>query len=158
MIYKTRVAYRPKAERPLWERTLKEIVLPAKVPGLDQEEDQLDYFKHLWGYSITGETRDEIIAIHQGPGASGKTTITSAIQHALGPYVLQVDPDLLAAKGDHFKPTYELAFGVGKRIFLTNESKDGAKLNSQLIKRIATEGQEFNARQIREALRLYPQS
>jgi len=150
MIYKTRVAYRPKAERPLWERTLKEIVLPAKVPGLDQEEDQLDYFKHLWGYSITGETRDEIIAIHQGPGASGKTTITSAIQHALGPYVLQVDPDLLAAKGDHFKPTYELAFGVGKRIFLTNESKDGAKLNSQLIKRIATEGQEFNARQIRE--------
>ena len=54
------------------------------------------------------------------------------------------------AKGDHFAPAYELAFGVGKRIFLTNECKDGAKLNSQLIKRIATEGQEFNARQIRE--------
>lgn len=140
MLHKTRVAYKPKAERPLWETTLEDII----------EESERAYFKTLWGYSITGETRDEIIAIHQGPGASGKTTVTSAIQHALGPYVLQVDPDLLAAKGDHFKPTYELAFGVGKRIFLTNESKDGAKLNSQLIKRIATEGQEFNARQIRE--------
>ena len=140
MLHKTRVPYRPKAERSLWETSLDDII----------EESERAYFKTLWGYSTTGETRDEIIAIHQGPGASGKTTITSAIQHALGSYVLQVDPDLLAAKGDHFKPTYELAFGVGKRIFLTNESKDGAKLNSQLIKRIATEGQEFNARQIRE--------
>ena len=140
MLHKTRVAYKPNAERTLWEETLEDIV----------KESERAYFKTLWGYSTTGETREEIVAIHQGPGASGKTTITSAIQHALGPYVLQVDPDLLAAKGDHFKPTYELAFGVGKRIFLTNESKDGAKLNSQLIKRIATEGQEFNARQIRE--------
>jgi P4 family phage/plasmid primase-like protien len=140
MLHKTRVPYKPNAERPLWEETLEDIV----------KESERAYFKTLWGYSTTGETREEIVAIHQGPGASGKTTITSAIQHALGPYVLQVDPDLLAAKGDHFKPTYELAFGVGRRIFLTNESKDGAKLNSQLIKRIATEGQEFNARQIRE--------
>jgi P4 family phage/plasmid primase-like protien len=144
MLYRTRAPYKPRAERVLWEQTLKEIIPP------DGDEDQLNYFKALWGYSITGETRDEILAVHQGPGASGKTTITSAIQYALGDYVLQVDPDLLASKGDSFKPAYELAFGVGKRIFLTNESKEGAKLNSQLIKRIATEGQEFNARQIRE--------
>lgn len=144
MLHKTRVPYKPRAERPLWEKTLKEIILPAG------DEDQLDYFKCLWGLSTTGETRDEVFAIHQGPGASGKTTITSAIQHALGSYVLQIDPDLLASKADQFKPPYELAFGVGKRIFLTNESKDGARLHSQLIKRIATEGAEFNARQIRE--------
>lgn len=140
MLHKTRVPYKPRSERPLWEKTVEEII----------SESEQSYFKTLWGYSITGETRDEIIAIHQGPGASGKTTITSAIQHALGSYVLQVDPDVLMTKGDHFAPSYELAFGVGKRIFLTNESKEGAKLNSQLIKRIATEGQEFNARQIRE--------
>ncbi len=152
MLHRTRVNYRPKAPRELWLKTLEEIILDAKVSSQRGEsaESQLDYYKTLWGYSITGETREEILAIHQGPGASGKTTITSAIQHALGSYVLQVDPDILAAKGDFFKPAYELAFGVGKRIFLTNESKDGAKLNSQLIKRIATEGQEFNARQIRE--------
>jgi P4 family phage/plasmid primase-like protien len=140
MLHKTQVSYKPKADRNLWLKTLGEII----------SESEADYFKTLWGYSITGETRDEILAIHQGPGASGKTTITSAIQYALGPYVLQVDPDILMTKGDNFAPTYELALGVGKRIFLTNESKDGAKLNSQLIKRIATEGQEFNARQIRE--------
>lgn len=140
MLHKTRVSYKPRAPHELWDKTLEDI-----LPG-----DQLDYFKTLWGYSITGESREEILAIHQGPGASGKTTITSAIQHALGSYVLQVDPDILMTKGDHFAPAYELAFGVGKRTFLTNESKDGAKLNSQLIKRIATEGAEFNARQIRE--------
>ncbi len=140
MLHKTRVSYKPRAEMVLWQKTLDEII------GASERA----YFKTLWGYSITGETREEILAIHQGPGASGKTTITSAIQYALGSYVLQVDPDILMAKGEFFKPAYELAFGVGKRIFLTNESKEGAKLNSQLIKRIATEGQEFNARQIRE--------
>ena len=154
MLHKTRVAYKPRADRVVWEKILEEILPAVKIPGpIDRTEiaeGQLEYFKTLWGYSITGETREEILAIHQGPGASGKTTITSAIQHALGSYVLQVDPDILMTKGDHFAPAYELAFGVGKRIFLTNESKEGAKLNSQLIKRIATEGQEFNARQIRE--------
>ena len=152
MLHKTRVAYKPKAVRDLWNKILEEIIVDAKIPSAWGEvtEGQLDYFKSLWGYSITGETRDEIIAIHQGQGGSGKTTITSAIQYALGSYVLQVDPDILMAKGDSFKPAYELALGIGRRIFLTNESKDGAKLNSQLIKRIATEGQEFNARQIRE--------
>jgi P4 family phage/plasmid primase-like protien len=152
MLHKTRVAYKPKAGRDLWLKTLDEIIVDAKISSQwgESTESQLDYFKTLWGYSITGETRDEILAIHQGPGASGKTTITSAIQYALGSYVLQVDPDILMAKSEIFKPAYELAGGVGKRIFLTNESKEGAKLNSQLIKRIATEGQEFNARQIRE--------
>lgn len=152
MLHKTRVPYKPRAERKLWEKVVGEILPAARVVGpvVDKEvdEDQQDYFRTLWGYSCTGEVREEIAAIHQGAGAAGKTTITSGIQYAMGSYVLQVDPDLLAAKKDSFKPTYELANGVGKRIFLTNESKDGAKLNTQLIKRIATEGQEFNARQI----------
>lgn len=68
----------------------------------------------------------------------------------MGSYIQQVDPDILISKGDVYKPSYELAMGVGKRIFLTNESKEGAKINTQLIKMIATEGAEFNARQIRE--------
>jgi len=152
MIHKTAVSYRPKAKSELWIKTLDEI-LPAvniSATGLENWEDQQDYFKTLWGYSITGETRSEIFTIHQGAGGCGKNTITWPIHGAMGSYVQQVDPNILVAKGDYFRPDYELANGVGKRIFLTNESKDGAKLNSQLIKSIATEGALFNARQIRE--------
>lgn len=152
MLHKTAVSYKPKAPRELWEKTLDEI-LPAvnlSATGLENLEDQQDYCKTLWGYSITGETRDEIFVIHQGAGGCGKNTITWPIQGALGSYVQQVDPNILVAKGDYFRPDYELANGVGKRIFLTNESKDGAKLNGQLIKTVATEGAVFNARQIRE--------
>jgi putative DNA primase/helicase len=151
-LHKTAVRYRPKAPRDLWEKTLAEI-MPAvnlSATGLENLEDQQDYFQTLWGYSITGETRDEIFIIHQGAGGCGKNTITWPIHGAMGSYVQQVDPNILVAKGDYFRPDYELANGVGKRIFLTNESKDGAKLNGQLIKAIATEGAVFNARQIRE--------
>jgi putative DNA primase/helicase len=118
--------------------------------SLENLESQQDYFKTLWGYSITGETRNEIFTIHQGAGGCGKNTITWPIHGAMGSYVQQIDPNILVTKGDFFRPDYELANGVGKRIFLTNESKDGAKLNGQLIKAIATEGAVFNARQIRE--------
>lgn len=152
MLHKTAVSYKPKAFRELWTKTLEEI-LPAvnlSATGLQNLEDQQDYFKTLWGYSITGETRDEIFTIHQGAGGCGKNTITWPIQGAMGSYVQQVDPNILVSKSDHFRPDYELAMGVGKRIFITNESKDGAKLNGQLIKAIATEGAVFNARQIRE--------
>lgn len=149
MLHKTRASYRPNATKPLWERLVKEIVESVKISE-KFVEDQQEYYKTLWGCSITGETRDEIFVVHQGAGGSGKTTITSGIQHALGTYIQQVDPDILLTKGDNYKPSYELANGVGKRIFLTNESKEGAKVNTQLIKSIATEGATFNARQIRE--------
>lgn len=151
-LHKTAVNYKPRAPRELWTKTLAEImpVVNLSATGLENWEDQLDYFQTLWGYSITGETRDEIFVIHQGAGGCGKNTITWPIQGALGSYVQQVDPNILAAKGDYFRPDYELATGVGKRIFLTNESKEGARLNGQLIKAIATEGAVFNARQIRE--------
>ncbi len=152
MLHKTRVSYKPKAERKLWDKVLEDIILDVNVTQFNTKvpEKQLKYYQTAWGYSITGETRDEVAFIHQGEGASGKTTITSSIQYPLGAYVQQVDPDILMTKADYYKPAYELANGVGKRIFLTNESKDGAKINTQLIKSIATEGMEFNARQIRE--------
>lgn len=152
MLRKTSVNYRPKALRELWMKTLEEILPAVNLSTTDLEnlEDQQTYFQTLWGYSITGETRDEIFVVHQGAGGCGKNTITWPIQGAMGSYLQQVDPNILVTKGDYFRPEYELANGVGKRIFLTNESKDGAKLNSQLIKAIATEGAVFTARQIRE--------
>jgi P4 family phage/plasmid primase-like protien len=152
MLHKTAVNYRPKAKSELWDKTLEEIIPPINLSpaGLDNFEDQLDYIQTAWGYSISGETRNEAFFIHQGAGGCGKNTITWPIQGAMGSYVQQVDPNILTAKNDYFKPDYELAMGIGKRIFLTNESKDGAKLNGQLIKSIATEGAVFNARQIRE--------
>jgi len=152
MLHKTRAPYDPKADRKLWEKTLKEIATGINIggPSKDIYEDQLEYHKKIWGLSITGETRDEILFIHQGAGGSGKTVITGTVQNAMGSYVQQVSPDIFVSKSDHYTPSYELANGVGKRIFLTNESKEGGKINTQLIKVIATEGAEFNARQIRE--------
>ena len=74
--------------------------------GLDNFEDQLDYFKTLCGYSITGETRDEIFTIPQGEGGCGKNTITWPIHGAMGSYVQQVDPNILVTKGDFFRSDY----------------------------------------------------
>jgi P4 family phage/plasmid primase-like protien len=152
MLRKTKVPYDPKADRKLWEKTLEEIVTKIDIGGPSKNvfEDQLDYHKKIWGLSVTGETRDEVLFIHQGAGGSGKTVITGTVQNAMGQYVQQVSPDIFISKSDHYTPSYELANGVGVRIFLTNESKDGGRINWQLIKQIATEGQEFNARQIRE--------
>jgi putative DNA primase/helicase len=152
MLRKTRTPYDPNADRKLWEKTLEEIVTKIDIggPSANIFEDQLEYHKKIWGLSVTGETRDEVLFIHQGAGGSGKTVITGTVQNAMGQYVQQVSPDIFISKSDHYTPSYELANGVGVRIFLTNESKEGGKINGQLIKQIATEGQEFNARQIRE--------
>jgi putative DNA primase/helicase len=154
MLHKTAVDYKPKAHSDLWETKLKEIIpevnLKTSDEQLDNFEDQQEYYKTEWGYSATGETREEAFFVHQGPGGCGKNTLTWAIQNAMGSYVQQVDPNILVTKGDYHKPDYELANGVGKRIFLTNEMKEGGKLNGQLVKALATDGALFNARQIRE--------
>lgn len=154
MLHKTAVDYKADAHSELWEKTLREILpdvnLKANDGELDNLEDQQEYYKTEWGYSATGETRDEAFFVHQGPGGCGKNTLTWAIQVAMGSYVQQVDPNILVTKGDYHKPDYELANGVGKRIFLTNEMKEGGKLNGQLVKALATDGALFNARQIRE--------
>jgi P4 family phage/plasmid primase-like protien len=154
MLWRTKVGYHPDSACDLYKRTMEEVLEPigfsSRIGEVLVDESFLDYYQKVFGYSLTGETRNEFAFIHQGLGGSGKNTLIWPIQVAMGTYSKQIDPDILMSKNDYFKADYDLANTVGRRMIVTNESKDGAHLNTQLIKRVASEGQKFNARQIRQ--------
>jgi putative DNA primase/helicase len=114
--------YHPDAAHPDWDDALS--ALPADVA---------DWIQTRFGQAITGHpTPDDMLPVLHGAGANGKTTITTAIDRALGEHATIVpDRVLLSNPGDH--PT-ELMTLRGARLALLEETPEARHLNVKRLK------------------------
>lgn len=119
------VEYDPDAEAPTWEAFL-ERVLPS--------EALRRFVQRAIGYSLLGETTEEVLFFLYGTGANGKSTFINTILEALGDYAKQAPPDLLTIKG-HSHPT-ELANLKGARFVASVEVEEGKRLAESLVKQL----------------------
>ena len=123
------------AEAPRWHRFLDEI-LPAEI--------QL-FLQRLMGYSLTGDVREQKLAILWGDGANGKSTFVRAVQDVLGPdYTTTAGPGLLIKGQRHPNILADLR---GQRIVFAHESGEGQRMNMELVKH-ATGGDVIKARRM----------
>jgi len=134
----TGAPYDPEAKSEVWERFL------DQATGGDK--DLQDYLQRAVGYSLTGDTREEVLFFVYGPTATGKSTFLEAVKTALGDYAATVDVEAFLAK--RFAgggPSPELAKLRWKRMVVSIEVDEGRHLAEGLIK-LVTGGDEISVR------------
>lgn len=133
----TSVPYDPLAGCPIWKRR---VIHRAFYHSWSL----IGYVKRLAGYFATGETREQIMVVMAGEGYNGKGVINETISSVLGDYSTPAPDDLLV-ESRYGNPTFGVASIVGARFVVDNETKEGACLNSSLIKKL-TSGERMKSR------------
>ncbi len=131
------VDYDPGARSDLWERFLEET--------MNGDTDLLRYVQKAAGYSLTGDTGEEVIFFGHGPAASGKSTFMSAIKTVLGDYAMTADFETFLARRYGGGIRNDIARLAGARLVSSIEVEEGKQLAEGMVKEL-TGGDDVTAR------------
>lgn len=120
------VAYDPAAPCPTFLRFLERIIPDA---------DTRRFLQRFAGYSLTGNTREDAMAILYGGGRNGKTTLVEVLRDLLGDYGMQTPTETLMIKHDGAIPN-DLARLQGARFVAASEGNEGQRLAEGTIKQL----------------------
>jgi P4 family phage/plasmid primase-like protien len=134
------VQYHPDATCPIWESFLGQI--------FSYNEDMVAFMRRAVGYSLTGDTSEQVLFFLYGTGANGKSTFLNLILRLLGRYGRQIEPDLLLSRRGEVHPT-GLADLEGTRFAVAMEIEDERRLAESLVKQM-TGGDRLTARRMRQ--------
>jgi len=135
------ISYNPSASCPQFLAFLRRI--------MDGNQLLIDFLRRAIGYSLTGETGEQVILFCHGTGANGKSTLINLVLSILGEeYATQASTDLFLLNNSSEHPT-SLARLQGKRFVIATEATRGKRLNETLIKQVAG-GDKLAARFMRQ--------
>ena len=98
------------------------------------DDELIQFVWLLLGYTCTGETHEQILAILYGSGANGKTTLLELVRDLLGDYGQQAPAEtFLERRGG---VPNDVARMRGARFVATTETGEGRRLNEVLVKRL----------------------
>ena len=131
------------------------VALKPPFPGHDIVEaaagsasagtaDLIAYLQRLVGYTLTGLTGEQMMAIPYGSGANGKSTLLETIAGLLGDYAQQTPSETLVATKNRGIPN-DLARLRGARFVSAVETGEGNRLAESLVKQM-TGGDRIAAR------------
>lgn len=121
------VEYHPDAQCPRWLSFL------DRVAGDNTE--LVGYLQRAVGYSLTGDTKSQVLFFLYGLGSNGKSTFVTTIRKLTGEYGGRVNTDLFMVKDRNAGgPKEALANLKGKRYVVASELEDGRRLAVSLIK------------------------
>jgi len=129
------VVYDPAATAPTFDAFLARI-LPS--------ESLRQFVQRAAGYSLTGDTREDVLLIAYGNGHNGKTTLLQTLQALMGDYAIQTRPETLMIKHTEGIPN-DIAALKGARLVAASEAEEGKRLAESLIKQL-TGGDRISAR------------
>lgn len=136
------VAYDPAADCPQF-RAFFETILPEQETAL--------WVQKLFGYCLTNDIAEQCIAIFQGGGANGKSTLLEVIAKVLGDYTGNAPIASFLhqeiKKGSEASP--DMVRLRGSRLIRTSEPEQGARLSESEIKRW-TGGEDVTARELQQ--------
>ena len=114
---------------PTWEQALFEI--------FDGDESIIKYLQRLFGYAITGLTREHVFPILYGKGRNGKGTIVEAICHVLGPLAGSIQSEMLLDQGrvrSSAGPSPDVMALRGLRLAFASETDEGRRFSTARVK------------------------
>jgi len=114
---------------PIWDQTLEQIF--ASHPEL------VDYLARLFGYAISGLTKENILPILFGQGRNGKTTIVESITHVLGPLAAPIQSEMMLDQGrsrSSSGPSPDIMALRGLRIAFASEADENRKFSPSRVK------------------------
>jgi putative DNA primase/helicase len=97
------------------------------------QQDIADYLQRLFGYSLSADVRDHVLAFFYGTGANGKSTLIDLVLHVLGDYAKLIGTEtLMEARGERH-PT-DIANLLGVRLAVSSEVEEGQHWAESRIK------------------------
>jgi putative DNA primase/helicase len=125
------VAYDSKAECPTWIKFLESVMQDNEG---NVKHGLIEFLQRAVGYSLTGDTSEQVLFFFYGTGRNGKSTFMNVVKEILG---------------DYGKQTNAETFTVKKSDRVNNvpatESEEGARLAESLVKQL-TGGEPILAR------------
>lgn len=133
--YRLPTAYDPAAQAPTWERFLREVLIDKDG---NTDEELVEFAQRLVGYGITGETREQILALCWGVGANGKSVFLDVVENVFRPVSRTTDFETFASTRQRGggAPTPELADLKGARLVFAGESDAHTRLAEGRVKRM----------------------
>jgi putative DNA primase/helicase len=116
--------YDPKAEAPRWLGFLKEVF---------DDPDTIDFVQRAAGYTLSGDTSEQVIFVCHGGGANGKSKFLSALRSAFGDYAANI-PFATLESSDRPGGTNDVAAIVNRRLVTASETSKSARLNEARVK------------------------
>lgn len=140
------IEYDPDAHSNLWEQHL------LRVTGNNRK--LIAYLQRVFGYCLTGETKEQVMFFVFGPTKTGKSKTLGAVMWVLGDYAKQTPSETLLIK--RYSGHSDKARLVGSRMVVAIEAERGERLASASIKNM-TGGDRMTARFLyRENFEFHP--
>ena len=118
--------YDPDAPRPRFMRFLKELLADGAL---------IRFVKRYAGYTLTGVTRERLLAILYGSGKNGKTTLVELFHEVLGDYARNTDVETLLIK-KYQGVGNDVAALKGARFVSAAEVERGRRLAESKVKQL----------------------
>jgi len=116
--------------------------------AMSGNQEMVDYLQRIVGYSLTGDTKEQVLFFLFGHGANGKSVFVNTIQDLLGDYALQTPVSTLMTRGKG-SINNDVARMRGARFVATTETEEGSKFNESEIK-LLTGGDTITCRFLRQ--------
>jgi putative DNA primase/helicase len=130
------VVYDCAATCPRWEAFLRRI--------MRDNLELMAFLKRAVGYTLTGDTREQVLFILYGTGANGKSTFLEVLRALLGDYARQSDfTTFLVRRSEGVRN--DVARLAGARFVTAVEGDSGQRLDEALVKQL-TGGDRVTAR------------
>ena len=117
----------PSAKCPLWFKFINEVT--------NGDKELAAYLKRIVGYSLTGDTKEQILFFLHGFGANGKSVFVSIIQTLLADYAMQTPVSTIMTRGKG-SINNDIARLRGARFVATTETEEGSRFNESEVKLI----------------------
>jgi len=123
------VEYLAGADCPRWQQFLDEI--------FDGNADLCDFLRRAVGYSLTGDTREQVLFLQHGTGANGKTTLLGILKRLLGDYQQNADFATFSyAREKQAGVRDDLAALAGARLVTASEAAVGLRFSEGRVKQL----------------------
>ena len=91
-------------------------------------DDLIDYVRRAIGYSLSGDTSEQVLFVCYGSGANGKSVFLSTLRAVLGEYAHNTPFSTFELLERH-TATNDLAALAGTRLVTSSETRESARLN-----------------------------
>jgi putative DNA primase/helicase len=122
------VSYDADAQCPTWLQFLHDI--------FEGDADLIDFLQCAAGYTLTGDTREEVIFILNGCGSNGKSTLITVMRDILGDYQRKTSTETLIEKKNGGGVPNDVAALRGARFVSAVETSAGKRLAEALVKEL----------------------
>lgn len=126
------VHYNSFAEAPRWKQFLEEI--------FTKDKELISFIQRAIGYSLTGDTSEQVLFICHGNGANGKSVFLDIISELLGDYSATCPFSTFEANRRN-DASNDLAMLKGRRFVSVIESNEDRRLDEARVKSVT--GQDF---------------